>query len=55
MEVLCCNSRSAVARAFWHPLVDESTQDVPITVDGQKLHHFKYPKLWELWYIPYNG
>ena len=19
------------------------------------LHCFKYPKLWELWYIPYNG
>ena len=19
------------------------------------LHHFKYPKLWELWYIPSNG
>ena len=19
------------------------------------LHYFKYPKLWELWYIPYNG
>ena len=26
------------------------------TVDGDKiLHYFKYPKLWELWYIPYNG
>ena len=19
------------------------------------LHYFKYPKLWELWYIPYYG
>ena len=19
------------------------------------LHYFTYPKLWELWYIPYNG
>ena len=19
------------------------------------LHYFKYPKLWELWYMPYNG
>ena len=19
------------------------------------LHYFKYPKLWELWYIPYDG
>ena len=25
------------------------------TVDGQILHDLKDSKLWELWYIPYNG
>ena len=28
---------------------------ISTTVDGQILHDPKDPKLWELWYIPYNG
>ena len=28
---------------------------VTIRLMDKILHYFKYPKLWELWYIPYYG
>ena len=35
--------------------VDGNGQEVMILLMDKILHDPKDPKLWELWYIPYNG
>ena len=45
-----CRGRNAPSTLFWNPV-----RRVIILLMDKILHDPKDPKLWELWYILYNG
>ena len=47
--------RKKAANESRHRLYDRPYSVRFILLMDKILHYFKYPKLWELWYIPYNG
>ena len=49
------NARKLVASSGMSKYILSYRRMASILLMDKILHYFKYPKLWELWYIPYYG